>query len=101
MAQRRSKNSLWLKIWRHNLPVPLFASFRKRVLRGLERMAQSGATSVLLVSHKGPIRTIAEELVGAALPDDEPGLAGVVGLSRGAADAWVLGRRGSDPEGLA
>lgn len=77
------------------------ADFRKRVMLACERLVQSGATSALVVAHKGPIRTIAEELVGAPLKDGEPGLAAAVGLSLVVEGAWILGRRGSDPDGLA
>jgi broad specificity phosphatase PhoE len=76
------------------------ADFRKRVLRALERLEQSGAASVLVVCHKGPIRTIAENLVGAPLEDGEPQLSGSVGLSQRADGSWILGRRSSDPEGV-
>ncbi len=75
------------------------ADFQKRVLAALERLEQTGATSALVVAHKGPIRTIAEKLLGAPLEIDIP-LAGIVGLSRGADGTWTLGRRSSDPEGL-
>jgi broad specificity phosphatase PhoE len=75
--------------------------FRARVLRGLERLEQSGARSALVVAHKGVVRTVAEKLGGDPLPDDQPPLGGVVGLSRGADGVWRLGRRGSNPPGLA
>jgi len=75
------------------------ADFRARVKAAFEQIDGSGAKSALLVCHKGVIRTIGELLLGQPLPDDEPQLAGVIGLSRGAGDAWFLGRRGSDPAG--
>ncbi len=75
------------------------AEFRARVIRGLESVMTSGAVSVLLVSHKGVICTIGEQLVGQALSDG-PELGGVVSLSRGVDDAWFEGRRGSNPPGL-
>lgn len=73
------------------------ADFTKRVLRGFERLEQGRAPSVLLVAHKGIVRTIAEKLLGAALPHGEPPLAGVVGLSLGPDDTWRRGRRSSNP----
>ena len=73
------------------------AEFRARVLAAFQRVAASGAKSALLVGHKGVIRTIAEHLLGAPLPDDQPQLGGAVGLSCDAGDAWHLGRRSSDP----
>lgn len=76
------------------------ADFRKRVLRGLEGLEESGARSALVVVHKGVVRTIAEQLVGSPLPEGEPQLGGCVGISRGADDVWRVGRRSSDPEPL-
>jgi broad specificity phosphatase PhoE len=75
------------------------AEFRARVIRGLESVMTSGAVSVLLVSHRGVICTIGEQLVGQPLSDG-PELGGVVSLSRGTDDAWFEGRRGSNPPGL-
>lgn len=68
-----------------------------RVLRGLERLAQGGASSALLVLHKGPIRAIVEKLLGEALPASEPELAGIVSLTRVADGSWISGRRSSNP----
>ncbi len=76
------------------------ADFQARVLRGLERLQQSGATSVLLVVHKGIIRTIAEKLLGQALETGVPALGAVVALGRGADDRWFQGRRSSNPPAL-
>jgi broad specificity phosphatase PhoE len=89
--------------WRERAPSFEFpggeirAEFRARVKAAFERIAGSGAKSALLVCHKGVIRAIGEQLLGGPLPDDEPQLAGAVGLSRDANGAWFLGRRGSDP----
>jgi len=74
--------------------------FRERVLRGLERVQQSGATSALLVVHKGILRTVARALAGDAAADGEIALGAALELSRGADDVWRVGRRGSNPEGL-
>ena len=73
--------------------------FPERVKRGLDSLMASGAVSVLLVSHKGVIRTIGEQLLGHP-KSDGPELGGVVSVSRGANDAWFEGRRGSNPPGL-
>jgi broad specificity phosphatase PhoE len=73
--------------------------FRARVLEGLGRLETSGAANALVVAHKGVARTIAEHLLGEALADGDPPLAGAVSLTR-RADQWFAGRRGSDPEGL-
>jgi len=75
------------------------AEFRARVKAAFEQIVGSGAKSALLVCHKGVIRAIAEQLLGQPLPDDEPHLAGAVGLSCGVDGAWFLGRRGSEPSG--
>ncbi len=73
--------------------------FRSRVARGLEALLARDATSVLLVGHKGVIRTIGERLLGAPLLEG-PELGGVVSVSRGADGRWYEGRRGSNPPGL-
>ncbi len=74
-------------------------AFRSRVARGLEALLASGATSVLLVSHKGVIRTIGERLLGAP-PSEGLELGCVVSVSRGADGQWYEGRRGSNPPEL-
>jgi broad specificity phosphatase PhoE len=74
-------------------------AFRSRVARGLEALLASGATSVLLVSHKGVIRTIGERLLDAPLSGGLE-LGGVVSVSRGVDGHWYEGRRGSNPPGL-
>jgi len=76
------------------------AEFRARVLAGLEALEQSGASSALLVIHKGVIRIIAEQLLGTPLDDGIPPLGEAVWLTRKPEGSWFLGRRGSDPEGL-
>ena len=76
------------------------AEFRARVVRGLGRLQASGADAALGVLHRGVIRVIGEQLLGRPLPDAMPGLAEVVGFSRGADGAWALGRRSSNPEAL-
>lgn len=77
------------------------AAFRERTLEGLDRLKQCGASHVLLVAHKGTVRTIAETLTGGAThADGEPALGSVFGVSCGADGTWRVGRRGSNPEGL-
>jgi broad specificity phosphatase PhoE len=73
------------------------AEFTKRVLRGFEGLEQGRARSVLVVAHKGIVRTVAEKLLGAALPHGEPPLAGWLGFSQGADAIWRAGRRSSNP----
>jgi broad specificity phosphatase PhoE len=52
----------------------LRAQFRARVARGLERLQTSGADAVLVVVHRGVIRTLVEQLLGAPLADATPSL---------------------------
>jgi broad specificity phosphatase PhoE len=79
----------------------LRASFRERVLRGLGRLREDGCRGVLVVAHKGVIRTIAEQLLESPLEEGIPELAEAVSLTRRAGGAWQLGLRGSDPPALA
>jgi len=76
------------------------ADFRARVERRLSALLESGATSVLLVAHKGVIRVVAEKLLGEPLPAGEPELGREVGLYCAADGSWRLGRRGSNPPAL-
>ena len=76
------------------------ADFQARVLKGLEQLEHCGAASVLLVVHKGIIRTIAEKLLGQALEPDVPALGAVVSLGLGADDRWFQGRHSSNPPAL-
>jgi broad specificity phosphatase PhoE len=75
------------------------AEFEARVAAGLERLLASGAGTVVVVAHKGVIRTISEKLLGAPVEDGEPELAGVVELYRDR-DGWKLGRQRSNPPGV-
>ncbi|MCL4686674.1 phosphoglycerate mutase family protein [Myxococcota bacterium] len=78
----------------------LRAQFRERVERGLARLMESGATSALLVVHKGVIRTIVEALLGQPLEDrDRPVLGESLILTR-VRDGWVIGSRSSNPPGI-
>ena len=73
--------------------------FRTRVLRGLDVLKDSGAANILVVSHKGVIRTLVQHLTGDALAEDSPGLGEVVSVTQDG-EGWIHGRRGSDPAGL-
>jgi broad specificity phosphatase PhoE len=77
------------------------ASFRARVEQGLERMLGRGASSMLVVAHKGVIRTIVERLCGESPAEDELGLGGMIQLTSGADGRWAMGRRSSDPRSTA
>ena len=76
------------------------AAFTARTLEGLENLKQCGATSALVVAHKGTVRSIAEALLGSALEEGQPDLGGHIGLSCAADGSWHAGRRGSNPTGL-
>ena len=54
--------------------------FRARVLAALERLLETAAGSILIVAHKGVVRTILEHLSGEAPPQPEPELGGVYEL---------------------
>jgi len=69
------------------------ADFRQRVERGFERVEASGAESVIVVAHKGIVRTIAEKLAGVELAPGQPALGGVVQVIRRADGQWHIGRR--------
>jgi broad specificity phosphatase PhoE len=72
------------------------ADFRARVSQGIESLRASGASSVLLVCHKGVIRALGESLTGQPLTSLIE-LGGISSVSRGADGQWYEGRRGSDP----
>jgi broad specificity phosphatase PhoE len=74
-------------------------AFRTRVASGLDALLASGATSALVVSHKGVIRTIGERLLETPMSEG-PELGGIVSVSRGTDGRWHKGRRGSNPPGL-
>jgi broad specificity phosphatase PhoE len=69
--------------------------FRARTLRGFSRILNGDAQSVILVAHKGIVRTIAELLTGETLPPDQPALGGVMPGIRRSDGEWHLGRRPS------
>jgi broad specificity phosphatase PhoE len=76
------------------------ADFRARVSSGLRRLLESGAGSTLVVTHKGVIRAIAEELCGEPPEQPHPELGELVQLSRGADGRWRPGPRSSNPPAL-
>ncbi|MEM7409896.1 MAG: histidine phosphatase family protein [Myxococcota bacterium] len=74
-------------------------AFRTRVLAGLDQLKNSGAANILVVAHKGVIRTIVQQLVGEAPDADAPALGEIVSVTQDG-EGWILGRRSSDPEGV-
>ena len=77
------------------------AAFRARVLEGLARLKDSGVANVLVVAHKGVIRTIAEALLGEPLEGGKDlALGEAVTLTLGPDGKWFVGRRSSNPEGV-
>lgn len=72
------------------------ADFRARIARGYARLRASGEKSVLVVAHKGVVRTLLELATGFTLAPELPELGNVVHASRDASGAWTTGRKGSD-----
>lgn len=70
--------------------------FRNRIERGLAHVRASRAESVLVVAHKGVVRTLLELVTGHTLAADMPPLGGVIHASRNASGVWSTGRKGSD-----
>lgn len=78
----------------------LRADFRARIERGFASLDASGATSALLVGHKGVIRHLVHKLTGASLEErDRPALGEVLILTR-VGDHWEIGARSSNPPGI-
>ncbi|MCH7598208.1 MAG: histidine phosphatase family protein [Myxococcales bacterium] len=67
-------------------------AFRARVVAGLAHLLVMPVASILIVAHKGIVRTIVEELSGAALERDQPPLAGLLELTRTAEQTWKLAK---------
>lgn len=65
------------------------AEFRARVRGGLERTLALPLPSVLVVAHKGVVRTLVEELGGSLLPPTELELAGWTRLRRNRLGDWI------------
>jgi broad specificity phosphatase PhoE len=65
-------------------------AFEARVLDGFSYVQRMGAESLLVVAHKGVIRTIAEHL-GAPIQDGHPELGQGVGLTRAPNGEWFGG----------
>lgn len=76
------------------------AAFRERVLKALGQVLGAAAHTVVVVSHKGVIRTITEALSGETLERDEPALGGIVQLVAQPDGSWRRGVRSSDPPGV-
>ncbi|MDP6980665.1 MAG: histidine phosphatase family protein [Myxococcota bacterium] len=66
--------------------------FRARVVEGLERVMTLPVRSVLLVAHKGIVRTVAERLSGETLGSEHPELGAVYEVARQGAADWKLDR---------
>jgi broad specificity phosphatase PhoE len=102
----RSADPVLYEKWRELDPAfeypggELRAQFRARVERGFERLAASGATSALLVGHKGVIRHLVAKLTGAALEDRDRPLLGEVLILTRVGDHWEQGARSSNPPGV-
>ena len=71
-------------------------AFRGRIEAGLVRLRASGVSSVLIVAHKGVVRTLLELVAGQTLPAELPELGGVIHAYRDLDGLWQTGRQGSD-----
>ena len=71
-----------------------------RIDRGLTRLLSGDARLVVLVAHKGVIRTISDMLTGDRLQDDQVTLGGVIQLTRRSDGKWYVGRRTTLPPGV-
>ena len=67
------------------------ADFRARIARGLDRLRTSGASSALVVVHKGVVRTLLELISGEILASHEPELGGVIHVARDTGGLWRKG----------
>lgn len=72
------------------------AHFRRRIERGLGHLRASQTASVLVVVHKGVVRTLLELVTDQTLEAEMPPLGGVIHAARDAAGVWSTGRLGSD-----
>jgi len=70
--------------------------FRHRIERGLCHLRASETPSVLVVAHKGVVRTLLELVTGQTLEAEMPPLGGVIHASRNSTGSWSIGRSGSD-----
>jgi broad specificity phosphatase PhoE len=68
------------------------AAFRNRVLNGLNRLLDMPVASLLIVAHKGTVRTIAEALSQTTIEAGQPELGGFFELTRTAEHDWKLGQ---------
>ncbi len=68
------------------------ADFRARIARGFDRLLESGASSALVVAHKGVVRTLHELVSGETLASSEPELAGVIHVWRDSLGQWRCGK---------
>lgn len=73
------------------------AAFEERVGRGLARLLAEPARNVLVVTHKGVIRTILRDLTGEKLDRELPRLGERIELTREIDGIWFRGRHPSSP----
>jgi broad specificity phosphatase PhoE len=92
------------RAWRENAPDFEFpggerrAAFRERVARGFADLVRTGAENALVVTHRGVIRALAQQLVGQPLANP-PELGQIVSFTRDG-ERWFVGRRSSNPPAL-
>ena len=71
------------------------AAFRGRVLNGLQRILNGRGDTVMVVAHKGVVRTIADSLLEAPIDPEQVGLGALVQVSRRSDGGWHEGPRPS------
>jgi broad specificity phosphatase PhoE len=64
--------------------------FRARVIAGLSQLMDLPVVSMLIVAHKGIVRTIVEALSDTKLGPEQPPLGGLLELNRTAEQSWKL-----------
>jgi broad specificity phosphatase PhoE len=107
LAELEASDPIAFRQWRGGAPEFEYpggeprASFRARVMRGLEGLLGAPGTGALVVAHKGVVRAIVEKLTGEALADRaQPQLGDVVFVTRRPDGRWMLGVRSSNPPGV-
>jgi broad specificity phosphatase PhoE len=99
-----ARDPVLYRAWREHAPDFEFpggerrAAFRDRVARGFAELVRTRAENAFVVTHRGVIRALAEQLTGVPLPNP-PELGQLVSFTRDG-DRWFRGRRSSNPPAL-
>jgi broad specificity phosphatase PhoE len=99
-----ARDPVLYRAWREKAPDFEFpggerrAAFHERVARGFAALVRTGAENAFVVTHRGVIRALAQQLVGEPLPKP-PELGEIVSFTRDG-ERWFVGRRSSNPPAL-